>query len=86
MDLMAGAGRVIVAMTHVDTTGRPKIVDKLTLPLTAERPADLVVTERGTFRVTADGLVLEAIADGTSTAWLDEFTGTNFRHASSEVA
>src|ERR1700748_2606143 len=44
MDLVSGAKRVIVAMQHA-AKGKSKIVRKCGLPLTSERPVDLVVTD-----------------------------------------
>src|SRR5579862_4487634 len=44
MDLVTGARRVIVAMQHA-AKGKSKIVRKCRLPLTSERPVDLVVTD-----------------------------------------
>jgi len=44
MDLVTGAKRVIVAMQHA-AKGASKIVNECTLPLSSQRPVDLVVTE-----------------------------------------
>lgn len=44
MDLVSGAGRVIVAMQHA-AKGKSKIVSRCTLPLTSSRTIDLVVTD-----------------------------------------
>jgi 3-oxoacid CoA-transferase B subunit len=70
MDLLVGARRVIAATTHLTKDGEPKLVDACALPLTAERAADLVVTEAATFAVRDGGLVLVEIAPGFGTEWV----------------
>jgi acetate CoA/acetoacetate CoA-transferase beta subunit len=73
MDLVSGAKRVIVAMTHT-AKGAPKIVKECTLPLTSTRPVDLVVTElavigfpdgRATLLETGPGISLAQVAAAT---------------------
>jgi acetate CoA/acetoacetate CoA-transferase beta subunit len=44
MDLVSGAKRVLVAMQH-SAKGAPKVVRRVSLPLTSIRPVDLLVTE-----------------------------------------
>ena len=73
MDLVTGAKRVIVAMQHT-AKGKPKIVDKCTLPLTSIRPVDLVVSElavigfpdgRATLLERGPGVSVDQILAGT---------------------
>jgi acetate CoA/acetoacetate CoA-transferase beta subunit len=73
MDLVTGAKRVIIAMQHT-AKGKPKIVNKCTLPLTSERPVDLVVSElavigfpdgRATLLETAPGVTVDQVTAAT---------------------
>jgi acetate CoA/acetoacetate CoA-transferase beta subunit len=73
MDLVTGAKRVIIAMQHT-AKGKPKIVNKCTLPLTSARPVDLVVSElaviefaggRATLLETGPGVSVEQVTAAT---------------------
>ena len=57
MDLLMGAGKVILAMEHT-AKGNHKILKECTLPLTAAGEVDMIITEMGVMNVTPEGIEL----------------------------
>lgn len=65
MDLLVGAKKVIIAMTHT-AKGTKKILKKCTLPFTAIKEVDMIITEMGVMEVTDEGIVLKELAPGVT--------------------
>lgn len=65
MDLVVGAKKVIVAMAHTQK-GAHKILKKCTLPLTAYKQVNLIITELAVMEVTDKGLVLKELGPNTT--------------------
>jgi 3-oxoacid CoA-transferase subunit B len=64
MDLVSGAGRVIVLMDHVSKSGAAKLVSRCDLPLTGRAVVSRVITDLGVFDVTGAGFRVVELAPG----------------------
>lgn len=60
MDLVVGAKKVIISMTHT-ARGKAKILKECNLPLTAAGQINMIITEMGVMEQTDKGLVLTEI-------------------------
>ena len=74
MDLVVGAKKVIVVMLHTQK-GAHKILEKCTLPLTAERCVSKIITEMGVMEVTDEGLVVTELHPDFTKEQIQEATG-----------
>ncbi len=58
IELAQKSKKVIVLMNHVSKNGQPKIIKTCSLPLTAPKCVDLIITEMAVFQITEKGLLL----------------------------
>ena len=61
IDLAQKAKKVIVVMNHINKDGSPKIVKECTLPLTATRCVNMIITDYAVLEVKEDGLWLREV-------------------------
>lgn len=80
MDLVNGAGRVIVLMDHVSKSGAAKLVSLCDLPLTGKGVVSRVITDLGVFDVTGDGFDVLELAPGVEYAHVAAKTAAPLTH------
>ena len=78
MDLVAGAKRTVVVMIHSAKSGAHKILEECSLPLTAMRCVDMIVTDLCVFEIREDGLHLTELAPDVTIDEIREKTGAGF--------
>ena len=66
MDLVAAAKNIIVAMTHSNRNGEPKLKQHCSLPLTGVKCVKMIVTDLAVIKVTEKGFKLLERAPGVS--------------------
>lgn len=79
MDLALGAKRLIVTMLHCDRAGNPKVIPSCTLPVTASAVVDALITERGVFKFTQEGMVLTKVMNGYSIDDIQQCTTADYQ-------
>ncbi len=78
MDLVVGAKRVYIAMTHVTKKGGAKILKKCVLPLTAVGVVTMIVTEFAVFSFNDGNMTLIEIAPEVTVEQIIEHTEAEF--------
>ena len=79
MDLACGANRLIIAMSHTNRGGEPRIRKECDFPLTASGVVDLIVTDLAVIEVEPDGLILREVAPDVSREEVQERTEPQLR-------
>lgn len=78
MDLATGAKRLVITMTHTTREGEPKIMPQLTLPVTARKAVDTVITDLAVFKFMDGQLTLVEVMPGATLGQIQAATSAAF--------
>lgn len=81
MDLAAAAKSVWVVMEHNTRSGAPRIIEKCTLPLTAQKCVKRIYTDIAVMEIGRSGVVVLDIVEGISREELQKRTGAKLTFA-----
>jgi 3-oxoacid CoA-transferase subunit B len=81
MDLVSGAKRVVVLMSHANKHGDSKLLKRCKLPLTGVGCVDRVITNLALFDVTDGKLILRELAPGVTLEQVAELTEASYEVA-----
>jgi 3-oxoacid CoA-transferase B subunit len=75
MDLVARAKQIWLAMEHTTRDGKPRLLERCTLPVTSPRGVTLIVTDLAVISVRGGRFLLEEHAPGYTAAEIAAVTG-----------
>jgi 3-oxoacid CoA-transferase len=78
MDLASGARKLIITLTHNGPDGTSKIVPQCTLPITAKKVVDIIITNLAVFKYIDDKLTLIELMPGVTLEDVRNNTDANF--------
>ncbi|MFK8795017.1 3-oxoacid CoA-transferase subunit B [Planococcus plakortidis] len=78
MDLLVGAKKVFVTMSHTSKDGSPKLLKECTYPITSTRQVDMIFTELAAFKVEDGTLILADLMPGVTLEEVREKTEASF--------
>ncbi len=81
MDLVAGAKKIILTMSHTAKNGNAKLVKKLNCPRSGVRKADMVITEHAVFKFVDGSMELVEILSDLTIEQLKEITEAEFTYS-----
>ncbi|MFJ7408138.1 MULTISPECIES: 3-oxoacid CoA-transferase subunit B [unclassified Lysinibacillus] len=81
MDLLIGAQKVIVTMTHTSKDGKSKIIKNCTYPITSTRSVDTIITELAVFNFVDGQLHLVELMPEVTLQQVEASTEASFVNA-----
>ena len=86
MELAQKSRRLIITTTHTTRDGKPKILERCDMPLTAKGCVNTIITELAVMEVVNDGLLLREIAEETDLDTVLSLTGADIRIPQGDIS